>query len=341
MKAPAFWWRAEPASTARLLAPLGAVYGRFAARRMARPGIAAGMPVICVGNLVAGGAGKTPTALAIGSLALGQGRQPAFLTRGYGGRLAGPLVVDEERHGSADVGDEALLLDRCATTIVSRDRPAGAALALSLGADLLIMDDGLQNPSLRKDFRLAVVDGTTGIGNGLCLPAGPLRAPLPTQLDRIDALLVIGAGEAGQAVAMHAEARGISVGRGRLIPDRTAAAALVGRRVLAFAGIGRPEKFFETLAGLGAEVAARRAFADHAPLDRRTARELLGEARRSGLVLATTEKDLARMRGRPDLADLAAAVVTVPVRLEWRAPAALETLLAKRAAQPLQDRGGA
>lgn len=326
MKAPAFWWR-EGDWRATLLAPAGALYGAFAARRLRRPGIEAGLPVICIGNLVAGGAGKTPLALAVAQRLIAQGERVAFLSRGYGGRLPGPVVVDAATHDAAAVGDEPLLLDALATTIVSRDRVAGARLARDLGASVVVMDDGLQNPALHKTLCLAAVDAATGIGNGRCLPAGPLRAPLDSQLPHVDALMLIGRGAAGEALAARA---GKPVLRGWLEPDAAAAALFSGRKVLAFAGIGRPEKFFDTLRDCGAELVRTRAFSDHAPLAASDAMALLAEAEAQGLLPVTTEKDAARMRGVPHLAALAAATATLPVTLCLDAPSeeALAALLA-------------
>ncbi len=315
MKAPAFWWRQAPSLAARLLAPAGLAYGGIAARRLAGPGARPAIPVICVGNLVAGGAGKTPAALAIAGMLRCMGRKPAFLSRGYGGSLPGPLLVDVERHRADQVGDEPLLLARAAPAIVGRDRVAGAAFAAASGADTVVMDDGLQNPSLAKTFSLAVVDGDTGIGNGLCIPAGPLRAPLAAQWPRIDAVLLIGRGVAGEQVAAAARRAGKPVLRARLMPDEQAGLLVKGRRVLAFAGIGRPEKFFATLETLGADIVARHAYADHAPLTAAAAKALIEEARAGKLLLVTTEKDRMRMQGRADLGDLAAATAVLPVRL--------------------------
>lgn len=297
MRAPAFWWKPAPDPLAHLLSPAAALYGAIAARRMDRPGEGVGAPVICVGNFVAGGAGKTPTAIAIARELLKAGATPFFLSRGYGASrpTGAPLLVDLRRHGAAEAGDEPLLLARVAPTVVCADRVAGARFALAQGAGAIVMDDGLQNPSLRKDVRIAVVDGAVGVGNGLCMPAGPLRAPLDAQLAQVDAVVVIGEGGAGAGVAALAKARNIAVGRARLSPDAQAAASLRGQRVLAFAGIGRPEKFFDTLGETGAQVAARRAFPDHHAF---TAQELSGlreEAARLGARLVTTEKDAARI----------------------------------------------
>ncbi len=174
MRAPAFWWRPRPGALARLLQPLGFLYGRLTLARMRRPGRPAGLPVICIGNFVAGGAGKTPTTLALLRLLQERGQTPFAVTRGYGGSLAGPVEVDPAHHRASEVGDEALLLARQARTIVARDRAAGATLARGLGAGLVVMDDGLQNPGVAKDLRLAVVDGASGVGNGLCLPASSM-----------------------------------------------------------------------------------------------------------------------------------------------------------------------
>ena len=203
MRAPAFWYAPKPAWIARLLAPLGWLYGALTARRMARAGATVSVPVICVGNLVAGGAGKTPTVLALADLLREAGKTPFALSRGYGGTLQGPVRV-AGHHRPDETGDEPLLLARNLPVIVARHRPSGAALAVHEGADIIIMDDGLQNPSLAKTLRLAVIDGQAGIGNGLCLPAGPLRAPLAAQMQHVDALVLINAGEAGERVARHA-----------------------------------------------------------------------------------------------------------------------------------------
>ena len=263
MRRPAFWSATPPTLSARLLSPLAWLYGSVTARRMAGAGTRGPVAIICVGNFVAGGAGKTPTAIALARLLLRRGEMPAFLSRGYGGRLAGPVAVDPARHAAADVGDEPLLLARAAPAFVAHDRVAGARLAASAGASVVIMDDGLQNPSLAKDLAIAVVDGASGIGNGLALPAGPLRAPLERQLGHVGAVVIIGAGAAGERVAAEARRAGVPVHAARLVADAAAAAAIRRRPVLAFAGIGRPEKFFATLEDAGAVVVERVAFPDH------------------------------------------------------------------------------
>lgn len=323
-RAPAFWQTGG--ILAAVLGPVGALYGLAAGRRMTQPGARASIPVICVGNFTAGGAGKTPTAIAVAELLRRAGRRPVFLTRGYGGSVREPTLVDRTRHRADRVGDEPLLLARHAPTVVSPDRVQGAALAAAVG-DILVMDDGLQNPALEKDLSIAVVDGGSGVGNGSCIPAGPLRAPLGLQLQRIDAVLVIGQGEPGEEVARQARARGIPVFHGALLPESSAARPLAGRRVLAFAGIGRPEKFFETLAQCGAQVAERHAFPDHHPFTRSDVAGLIARAERLGAALVTTEKDRVRLEGvlAPGESE---RIGVLPVRLVTEDEAGLARLMA-------------
>lgn len=327
LSAPRFWWRDRPGLLARLLSPLGWVYGAITLRRMRRPGAEAGVPVICVGNFIAGGAGKTPTAIAIAGLLKARGETPFVLMRGYGGRLPGPVEVDPARHGPADVGDEAMLMARHARTVVCRDRVAGAALARANGASVIVMDDGLQNPALAKRLRLAVVDGASGIGNGLCLPAGPLRAPLAGQLGRTDAVIVIGPGAAGERVAAAARKRGKSVLTARLEPEAQAADALRGQKVVALSGIGRPEKFRATLEALGATVATERAFGDHHAYTAADVAGVIAEARSGNRLVATTEKDMTKLAALWPDAERQRLVV-VPVKLAFEAPERIGALLA-------------
>ena len=231
MRAPAFWWKPTPDAFAHLLSPFGAVYGAIAAGRMNKAGARVNAPVICVGNFVAGGAGKTPTAIALAQEIISAGHTPSFLSRGYGASrpVESPRIVDATRDRAADVGDEPLLLARVAPVAVCADRVAGARLAIENGANVLIMDDGLQNPALQKDFTIAVVDGAVGVGNGLCIPAGPLRAALDAQLQRTDALVIVGEGAAGARVGALAKARGLPVITARLVPDDAIAARLRGQ----------------------------------------------------------------------------------------------------------------
>jgi tetraacyldisaccharide 4'-kinase len=310
MREPRFW--RQPGAPARLLAPLGAIYGAITGARMARTGARAGVPVICVGNLTVGGAGKTPTAIAIAKLLIAQGAKPFFLSRGYGGTLAGPVRVGPP-HRAADVGDEPLLLAAIAPTIVARDRVRGAAAAVAAGAGVIIMDDGFQNPSLAKDFSLVVLDGEYGTGNGMIFPAGPLRAPLNTQLEHTSALLVLGDEQASASrVIANAHVRGLPVQRacwcrsgrsGR--PCGPQGARLRGSR----------EKFFATLTAAGIATPVTRSFADHHAFTPGDAAELLQRAERGGLTLLTTEKDLARMQNDPALVTLARTVTALPVTI--------------------------
>lgn len=326
MRAPGFWWRTPPSALARLLRPLGALYAAITLKRMRRPGAQAGIPVICVGNFVAGGAGKTPTTLALAERLAAMGETPFALTRGYGGKLAGPLRVESARHGAADVGDEPLLLAARLPTIVARERPAGAALAREAGASLVLMDDGLQNPSLHKDLRLAVVDGAVGVGNGLCLPAGPLRAPLAGQLGQVDALVVIGEGAAGERAAAAALATGKRVLRARLAPPANIQAALAGLPVLAVSGIGRPEKFTATLRSAGARLVGERAYGDHHAYTAGEVAALIAEAKAKACVIAITEKDMVKLASLWPAAERA-LLICVPVKLAFEDAEALDALL--------------
>ncbi len=291
MREPGFWQAGHGHPAARLLAPLAALYGAAGARRMDRPGAEGPCPVICLGNFTLGGAGKTPAALAVAAMLRDLGAAPVFLSRGYGGRLAGPVQVSAI-HGAADVGDEPLLLARAAPAVIARDRPAGAALCRSLGATAIVMDDGLQNPSLAKTLAFAVVDAATGVGNGRVFPAGPLRVPLRRQWPHIGGVILVGEGAAGEAVASEAMARGCPVHRARLVPD---AADLSSGPWLAFAGIGRPEKFFSTLREAGAVLAGTRSFPDHHPYRDAELTALADEAHRLGARIITTEKDAVRL----------------------------------------------
>jgi tetraacyldisaccharide 4'-kinase len=330
MRAPAFWWDQKRSPVAHLLRVPAAAYGAVAGMRMRRSGQTADVPVVCVGNFTVGGAGKTPAALALARLLAADGQTPFFLTRGYGGRLAGPIRVDASVHGSDDVGDEPLLLARACPTIVARDRPAGARQAEGDGASVIIMDDGLQNASLTKDLALAVVDGATGIGNGLCIPAGPLRAPLRTQWRKVDAVIVVGEGAPGAALAREAGARAKPVFRARLEPDAAVAGQLRGRRVYAVAGIGQPEKFFATLQRCGAAVMRSKAFPDHHPYSADEIRAIVAEAKAEDLQVVTTEKDFARIARLPGAASPNGTIKVLPVRLVFDNEKALRALVRKR-----------
>jgi len=312
MREPAFWWR-KASLASGLLAPAAACYGAIAARRMARQGSRVGVPVLCVGNFTLGGAGKTPAVMRLAKMLQEAGERPFCLSRGYGGSMAGPKLVDIKTDRAAQVGDEALLLARVAPTIVARERVAGAQAAAAAGASVVIMDDGLQNASLAKDFTLAVVDGRRGLGNARVFPAGPLRAPLAAQLARTDALLVVGDGEGAREVT--AAAPGLPVIHGHLQPNPAAIAELKAHQVLAFAGIGDPDKFFATATQAGISVVERQPFPDHHRFRAEEAAALIMRAEHDGLALLTTEKDRARMAGEPLLAALAAKTYVLPVTL--------------------------
>jgi tetraacyldisaccharide 4'-kinase len=312
------------------LSPLAAVYGAIAGHRLHRKGFDAGIPVICVGNYHTGGAGKTPTVRALVSLLRELGEAPVVLSRGYGGRLRGPVMVDPTRHHAGDVGDEPLMLARTVPVAVARERIEGLALAKSQGATVIVMDDGFQNPAIAKDLSLIVIDANRGLGNACIFPAGPLRAPLPPQIDRTDALIVIGEGGAADAVAALVRAQDKPVLSARLRADDATVAALRGQRVFAFAGIGDPDRFFRTLRANGIEVVGRRAFADHHPFTQSQIEALMAEARRDGLKLVTTEKDLARLGAGDQLPPWAEGIMAFPVQLAFESAEPLRRLVSDR-----------
>ena len=323
MRAPAGWSRPQPTWFARALSPLGALYGAATLHRMARPGVRVGVPVICVGNFVVGGAGKTPTAIALARLLIAAGERPAFLSRGYGGEVRGGgrrVSADDE---AGEVGDEPLLLARVAPCYVGPDRVASARRAVLDGASVLVMDDGLQNPSLAKSLSVAVVDGDNPFGNGLCLPAGPLRAPLAAQLPFVDAIVVVGGeGRAKERIARRAAEKPIFAAS--LRAEAVAASALIGRPTLAFAGVARPEKFFASLRQVGALVEAARAFPDHWRFHRTDLERLAAEAVRRRLDLVCTEKDWVRLpRSFRD------SVRVLPVTLAFENAGGISALLAE------------
>lgn len=325
MREPAFW-HGPSSLNAHLLKPLGALYGAIAAQRLRRIGLSAGIPVLCVGNYHVGGAGKTPTVLALAKLMRELGETPVVLSRGYGGELRGPVRVDPSRHAASEVGDEPLMLARHLPVVISRRRADGVPLARSQGATVIVMDDGFQSPAIVKDASLIVIDGRRGLGNGQIFPAGPLRAPLKPQLARTDALIVIGDGRAAEPVAAAISAQGKPVLSAHLKPDPAHVALLQGKRVLAFAGIGDPARFFDTLRGSRIEVVVERAFADHHPYSPGEIEGLLSDARRDGLTLVTTEKDLARLRQD----DRTREIVPFAVTLEFDDPVQWRKLVAER-----------
>jgi tetraacyldisaccharide 4'-kinase len=318
MKAPDFW--NDPASVwPRLLAPASAFYdaARRARRALAMPDRAP-VPIFCVGNATVGGAGKTPTAIAIARRLMALGRRPALVTRGYRGSELGPHRVDPARDGVERVGDEALLLAAVAPSWVARDRAAGARAAAAEGADCVVLDDGLQNPQIAKDLSLLVVDGETGFGNGRLLPAGPLREPVAEAIARADAIILVGADRTGLAAATP---RGLPVLAASLEPVPAAAARIHGRRVAGFAGIGIPDKFRRSLEAAGAEVVEFRAFPDH---HRYAAQDLAPILARGDLLPVTTAKDYVRLPP-----EIAARVQVLEIELRLADWAPLDRLLAR------------
>ena len=313
-QAPEFWSR--PGLFSDLLAPFGWTYGALsAARRGMVQATRVAVPVICVGNLVAGGAGKTPVVLSLAALLQQRGRHPHVLSRGYGGSLTGPLRVDPAQHDAGQVGDEPLLLAAIAPTWIGRDRIASAKAAIAGGADILLLDDGFQNPALHYDRTLLVVDGGYGIGNGRVMPAGPLREPVAPALSRSSAIVMIG--DNTQALTLGT----VPMLTARLAP--TDGDDLKGKRVVAFAGIGRPAKFFATLTELGATIIERRGFPDHHRYAESDIASLAATARDHDAVLITTEKDDVRLP--PAYRD---EVRALKVELRWDDAAALDRLLA-------------
>lgn len=317
MRAPGFWWRApdRPGLLPRLLAPLGWLYASGTARRLRQAGYNPKVPVICVGNLTAGGGGKTPTVIALIQRLSERGRKVQVVSRGYGGSLTGPVRVDDTRHRAEAVGDEPLLLSAFAPVWVAKDRAAGVRAAEAAGAEVILLDDGFQNPAVIPALRLLVADAARGFGNGRCIPAGPLREPVGTGLARADILLTIGAisAQAGfDAVwgpfdppRMHGRLQPLQMGFD-----------WKGERVLAFAGIADPSRFFATLRAEGAEVLRGEALGDHEILSEALLRRLEAEAAALGAQLVTTEKDAVRLPPQ-----WRARILTLVVRLaveDWQ-----------------------
>jgi tetraacyldisaccharide 4'-kinase len=302
-RAPHFWWEPHPTLAARLLKPLGDTYGAETAGRMRRRGVTFDIPVITVGAFALGGPGKTPAVEAIVRRLIAAGEHPAILSRGYGSAAAkqrAPTFVNFAKHSPRDVGDEPLLLVRLAPVIVGADRIEAAWHARrAVNPSVLVLDDGLQSRQIEPDLAIAVIDGEVGTGNGLCVPAGPLRAPLITQMRYVDAVLIVGPGERGAEMAQIMAVGGKPVFTAHLTPKRGEAERFTGKPVIAFAGIGRPQKFFATLERIGADLRARHAFADHHVYTRGELANLQAEARRHGARLVTTEKDLVRLQPHP------------------------------------------
>lgn len=322
MREPRFWSsKSDPRSLALL--PLGWLYGFATARRLARGARQKiGTPIVCVGNINAGGTGKTPTVIALASRLRDLGHVPHVVSRGYGGRLEGPVEVDPARHRAQDVGDEPLLISAFADVWVAKDRAAGARAAKEAGASIILLDDGFQNPALAYDLSFVVVDATRGFGNGRCIPAGPLREPIDAGLARADALITIGDAEA-QAQFSAKLPTSLQRFEAELKPLQTGM-DWRGHPFLAFAGIGHPEKFFATLRAEGAQLVRSEALGDHEPLSTALLTRLERDAFAAGAQLVTTEKDAARLppawRGK---------VLTLPVRLEFADEAGLAALISQ------------
>jgi tetraacyldisaccharide 4'-kinase len=323
-----FWWYRKTGALARALTPVGRVYGRVAEARAARvEPYRSRLPVICIGNFTAGGGGKTPTAIAVASLLKQLGAKPAFLTRGYGGTSKGPLLVAEGQ-SAEEVGDEPLLLAAAAPTMISADRAQGAKAIEATEADVIVMDDGFQNPGLAKDLTLVVVDAGAGIGNGRVIPAGPLRAPLEAQMARTGALIVVGDGGKAAPLIEAFARQAKPVLKARLVP-RQDKRWLTVLPVIGFAGIARPSKFFATLRANGARLIDARSYRDHYRYSERQARSLLKEAKDYNAMLVTTEKDWVRLPDEDgsDAAELKHRARPFTIAIEFDEVAAVKALL--------------
>ncbi len=329
LRAPA-WWQAAPGAWSTLLQPFAALYGEIVVRRWRRTdGYRASVPVVCIGNLTAGGSGKTPVAIAVAKVLAAMGERPMFLSRGYGGSVTGPYRVHQDQDTAIYVGDEPLLLARQAPTVVCADRVAGAETAIADGASILVMDDGFQNPSLQKDLSIVVVDGEAALGNQRVIPAGPMRAPLAHQLERMDILLVLGPGSNADPLIEIVERLGKPVLRATLKPEGETG-WLAERPVIAFAGIGRPQKFFTTLTNLGASLVEQHAFPDHHSWTDLDAEMLLAAAHRQRAQLVTTEKDQVRLAENDGpTGRLKSEARPLPVTARFDKPEALAALLQK------------
>ena len=308
IKSPKHWQRAGIVPL--LLSPLSLIYRMASAfpRMIANP-LRADIPVICVGNIVAGGAGKTPIAIDIATRLKNIGKSPHIITRGYGGDAIGPIMVEAGANWH-DTGDEAILLAAAAPTWVAKDRKAGVANATNNGADMVILDDGFQNPSLIKDLSIVVVDGGFGFGNKMLLPAGPLRESINSGISRAGAVVIIGDDKQGARASILESNAKIEILQARLRP--TNGDELKDRDVVAFAGIGRPEKFFETLAEIGCNIKSSHSFPDHHEYSIRDISPILEMAEKINAVVVTTEKDAVKIP-----ANMLEKITVIKVEIEW------------------------
>ncbi|MGE4313850.1 MAG: tetraacyldisaccharide 4'-kinase [Pseudobdellovibrionaceae bacterium] len=314
MKTPSFWFGSQKSLSSLMLRPVARLYRLGAKTNYAVKAISskrARLPVLCVGNLTAGGGGKTPTTLALLKLLSTSGKylSPFILTRGYGGKVTGPERVPADGE-TVLWGDEALLLARHAPTIKSINRVRGAEYARDQGADIILMDDGAQNPSLVKDCLFMVINGAEGVGNGQLIPSGPLREPLSSGLDRADAIIMIGDDETGLTSLIKDKSRlfmaDMHIKSGWRAPDK--------QPVVAFAGIARPERFLKTVQLAGFQVKDFRSYSDHHNFTRRDIETLLELAKAYDAKLITTEKDAVRLpafQGKED-------IITLPVEVTFR-----------------------
>jgi tetraacyldisaccharide 4'-kinase len=336
---PDFWWQTSPSSVARILKPLGNITGLCTAIRSNRATPYQGaIPVICVGSFSVGGMGKTPVAQGLARFLIAQDVRPVFLTRGYGGDMVGPIRVDPMRHYAQHVGDEALLLAQTAPTVVARDRAIGAQYASALGADVVIVDDGLYSARLHYDLRLAVVDGRFGIGNGYVIPAGPLRAPLRAYASRVHGIFCIAPVTSAMGSLMAwAEAQHIPVIEATMTPSVHQAALLKGKQVLAFSGIGHPQKFFDTLASCGALCSELYAYGDHHLFSKKDLLFLAERCVQGHLIPVTTEKDAVRLKcfdesqpfslEQQKITEFLKRLQVLPIAIQWGSVPEIKALL--------------
>jgi tetraacyldisaccharide 4'-kinase len=322
MLAPQFW--NKNGTIAKMLWPVSLVVQGFSQFRFHfYKSKKLDVPVICVGNIVVGGSGKTPTALDIGRILKEHGVNAHYLSRGYGGNMRGPVLVDTNTHTYKQVGDEPLLLARQSPAWVSKNRLKGALAAIKDGAEAIIMDDGLQNPLIEKNLALLVIDSGFAMGNKLFFPSGPLRESLSMGLKKADAVVVIGEMKIAEVLSrlpeLAAYDKPVFHARFQITADKE---SLKSNPLYAFAGIGRPEKFFESLEGIGARLIGKRVFGDHHPYSDDEMSSIIAEARALGGTVVTTEKDFVRIP-----AQFQKEITPIPVKLLFDNVAAWEGLI--------------